>query len=190
MTTSNQYRSMGMAMRKLRSLGYRRIGLMLLSVHDTRVIHNFYAAYLMELLRVPAKLKIPAFFIPESSQNIEEAKLKWFRTHRPEVVITSNGSGLDEILRSEGLRCPEDIGLVSLGASDRGATETGRIFSGTDENTEATGVAAVDLLVTLMHRNERGVPITPRTVLIDSKWVQGTTVRRVNTDTADTMPGA
>jgi DNA-binding LacI/PurR family transcriptional regulator len=180
MTTSNQYRSMGMVMRKLRSLGYRRIGFMLLSIHDKRVIHNFYAAYLMELLRVPAKLQIPAFFVPESSQNTEEKKLKWFRAYRPEVVITSNGGGLDEILRSEGLRCPEDVGLVSLGTSDRRANETGRIFSGTDENTEATGVAAMDLLVTLMHRNERGIPATPRTVLIDSKWVPGTTVRRIN----------
>ncbi len=183
MTTSNQYRSMGMVMRKLRSLGYRRIGLMLLSIHDKRVIHNLYAAYLMEQLRMPAKLKIPAFFVPESSHNIEAEKLKWFRAHRPEVIITSNGSGLDEILRSEGLRCPEDIGLVSLGTSDRRANETDQIFSGADENTEATGVAAMDLLVTLMHRNERGVPATPRTVLIDSKWVPGTTVRRINANT-------
>jgi DNA-binding LacI/PurR family transcriptional regulator len=180
MTTTNHYRSMGMVIRKLRSLGYRRIGLMLYSIHDTRVIHFPYASYLMEMRRVPAELQIPAFFVPESSQNIEEEKLKWFRSHRPEVVITSNGTGLDEILRSEGLRCPEDVGLVSLGTSDRRANETDRIFSGADENFQAVGVAAVDLLVTLMHRNERGIPATARTVLIDSKWVSGTTVRRMN----------
>jgi DNA-binding LacI/PurR family transcriptional regulator len=185
MTTSNHYRSMGMVVRKLRSLGYRRIGLTLYSAHDTRVIHNHYAAYLMEMLRVPAKLQIPALFEGAYSKNIEAEKLKWFRTHRPEVIISSNGSGLDGILRSEGLRCPEDVGLVSLGTSDRPANKTDRIFSGTDENVETIGVAAMDLLVTLMHRNERGVPTTPRTVLIDSKWVPGTTLRRINTATAD-----
>lgn len=189
MTTTNQYRSMSMVMRKLRSLGYRRIGLMILSFHDTRVQHNLYAAYLMDRLRVPAKLQIPAFFVPESSRNIEAEKLKWFRAYRPEVIITSNGGGLDGVLRSEGLHCPEDIGLVSLGTSDRRANETGRIFSGTDENTEEVGVAAMDLLVTLMHRNERGVPSTPRTVLIDSKWVPGTTLRRMNTDGTDEPQG-
>lgn len=188
MTTTNHYRSMGMVMRKLRSLGYRRIGLMPYSIHDTRVLHNLHAAYLMDRLRVPAKLQIPAFFVPEYSPRAEADKLKWFRAHRPEVVITSNGSALDGVLRTEGLRCPEDIGLVSLGTSDRRANATDRVFSGTDENTEDVGVAAVDLLVTLMHRNERGIPATPRTVLIDSKWVTGTTVRRVNT--ASTKEGA
>ncbi|MCE0497566.1 MAG: substrate-binding domain-containing protein [Methylacidiphilales bacterium] len=182
MTTTNHYRSLGMVMRKLRSLGYRRIGLMPYLLHDTRVLHNFHAAYLMDRLRVPVELQIPVYFVPDYSQNVEEEKLEWFRAHRPEVIITSNGSALDGILRSEGLRCPEDIGLVSLGTSDRRANKTDRIISGADENYEEVGVAAMDLLVTLMHRNERGVPSTPRTVLIDSKWVSGTTVRRLNTD--------
>ncbi|HEY0256866.1 MAG TPA: LacI family DNA-binding transcriptional regulator [Candidatus Methylacidiphilales bacterium] len=181
MTTTNHYRSMSMVVRKLRSLGYRRIGLMLYSIHDKRVIHFPYAAYLMEMLRVPPKLQIPAFFEGEYSHNTAAEKLKWFRAYRPEVIISSNGTAADEILRREGLRCPEDIGLVSLGASDQRVNEMGRIFSGTDENFQTVGVAAMDLLVTLMHRNERGIPITPRTVLIDSKWVQGTTVRRINT---------
>lgn len=179
MTTSNHYRSMGMVMRKLRSLGYRRIGLTLYSVHDTRVIHSHYAAYLMEMLTVPPKDQIPALFEGDYSKDIEAEKLKWFRTHRPEVIISSIGTGLDGVLRSENLRCPEDVGLVSLGTSERRTDGTHRTFSGTDENLETTGVAAVDLLVTLMHRNERGVPTTPRTVLIDSKWVPGTTLRRM-----------
>jgi hypothetical protein len=74
---------------------------------------------------------------------------------------------------------------VSLGTSERRADGTDRIFSGTDENTLTIGVAAMDLLVTLMHRNERGVPTTPRTVLIDSKWVPGTTVRRIRPATVN-----
>ena len=189
-TTTNHYRSMGMVVRKLRSLGYRRIGLMLYSIHDKRIIHFPYAAYLMEMLRVPAELHIPAFFEGENFQNTEEEKLKWYRTYRPEVVISSNGTALDGVILREGLRCPEDIGLVSLGTSDQRANKSDRILSGTDENFQAVGVAAIDLLVTLMHRNERGVPTTPRTVLIDSKWVQGTTVRRINTDTADTKDKA
>jgi DNA-binding LacI/PurR family transcriptional regulator len=181
MSTTNHYRSMGMVVRKLRSLGYRRIGLTLYTAHDTRVIHNHYAAYLMEMLRVPPEDQIPALFEGDYTKDVEGEKLKWFRTHRPEVIITSNGTGLDGVLRTEGLRCPEDVGLVSLGTSERRVVGADRIFSGADENTETIGVAAMDLLVTLMHRNERGVPATPRTVLIDSKWVAGTTVRRINT---------
>jgi LacI family transcriptional regulator len=185
MTTSNHYRSMGMVVRKLRSLGYRRIGLMLYSVHDTRVIHSHYASYLMEMLRVPAEQQIPAHFEGEYSKSSESEKLKWFRAHRPDAIISSNGSGLDGILRSEGLRCPEDIGLVSLGTTSEARVKgSDRVFSGADENPEIIGVAALDLLVTLMHRNERGIPSTPRTVLIDTKWVPGTTVRRLNTGEA------
>jgi len=184
MTTSNHYRSMGMVVRKLRSLGYRRIGLTLYSVHDTRVIHSHHAAYLMEMLRVPPHQQIPALIEGQHSNDIEEEKRNWFRTYRPDAIISSNGSALDSVLRSEGLRCPEDIGLASLGTSEARGKGSDRVFSGADENIETIGVAALDLLVTLMHRNERGIPSTPRTVLIDSKWVPGTTVRRMNTGVA------
>jgi DNA-binding LacI/PurR family transcriptional regulator len=187
MTTSNHYRAMGMVVRKLRSLGYRRIGLTLYSVHDERVIHAHYAAYLMEMLRVPPKLQIPIFLEREYSQKIVAEKLKWFRAYRPEAIISSNGTSFDEVMKIEGLRCPEDIGSVALGTSYR-PDGSNRNFSGVDENIETTGVAALDLLLTLMHRNERGIPAIPRTVLIDSKWVPGATVRRVNARSAKEEP--
>jgi len=185
MTTCNHYRSMGMVVRKLRSLGYRRIGLTLYAFHDTRVSHAQYASFLMEMLAIPSKYHIPVYLEPEWKPGIDTnaEKLKWFRAHRPEVVISSVGNSIDAVLREEGLRCPEDVGLVSLGTREDSLPDAqGRIFSGSDENVEETGVAAVDLVVTLMHRNERGIPATARTVLIDSKWVQGTTTRRVNRD--------
>ena len=182
LTTSNHYRSMGMIVRKLRSLGYRRIGLVLDAFHDRRVLHSHYASYLMEMLSFPAKIKIPAFFEREHHPNLHKETVKWYRAHRPEVIIASNDGCFGRLLQSEGLRCPEDIGLVMLGMPPRYSEDPEKNFSGIDENLQDTGVAALDLLVTLMHRNERGVPVTPRTVLIDSKWVDGKTIRRLNVD--------
>jgi LacI family transcriptional regulator len=182
MTTTNHYRSMGMVLRKVRSFGYRRIGLLLNSVQDKRIMHNHHAAFLIDQLRVPAKLKVPVHLISDNSVKARAAKNKWYRTHRPEVIIsTADGAELQEIVADENLRCPEDVGLVALSTAAGRSDKSTRILSGADESHEDVGLAATDLLVTLMNHNERGVPSTPRSVLIDSKWVPGTTLRRINT---------
>ena len=38
-------------------------------------------------------------------------------------------------------------------------------------------LAAVDFVVGMLHRNERGVPVVPHRLLIDGVWIEGTTVR-------------
>ena len=44
---------------------------------------------------------------------------------------------------------------------------------GIDRDSERIGAEAVDLLVSLLHRNERGVPISGNTLLVKGRWVEG-----------------
>jgi hypothetical protein len=37
------------------------------------------------------------------------------------------------------------------------------------------GAAAVDTVVAQIHRNERGVPVFPKTVMIEGSWMDGET---------------
>jgi LacI family transcriptional regulator len=49
-----------------------------------------------------------------------------------------------------------------------------------DENTEQVGATAVDVLVEMMHRGERGVPRVPTCHLVEAIWMPGSTVRAIH----------
>jgi hypothetical protein len=70
------------------------------------------------------------------------------------------------------VRVPADIGFVHLNCYD----ESGR-FAGIYQNGAAIGVAATDMVIAMINRNERGIPELPRSLLIEGTWVEGQTVR-------------
>ena len=47
--------------------------------------------------------------------------------------------------------------------------------SGIDQNNERVGAAGVDLVVEQLQSNDFGLPENPKTVLIEGRWVPGTT---------------
>jgi LacI family transcriptional regulator len=98
--------------------------------------------------------------------------LAWFERHRPEVVVGAVGP-LREWLARAGYESPRDVGLVSLDSDDRTND-----FAGVDQNGRAVGAAAVDIVMNQMRLNQRGIPAIPHTVLVDSMWRPGPTVRR------------
>ncbi|HEY3836324.1 MAG TPA: hypothetical protein VGL72_07120, partial [Bryobacteraceae bacterium] len=46
-------------------------------------------------------------------------------------------------------------------------------YAGLYHNASAIGGAAVDAVVSMIHRNERGLPETPQTLLLEARWVEG-----------------
>lgn len=175
MITTHHSSSMVMLMRKLRSLGYRRIGLQLSTVNDSRVHHNSYAAFLVEQNRLREADRVPPLYVADYT---DDDVTRWIRTHGPEAVITCHrGIDMLRLLEERGFRVPRDLGLVAINC------EQDDPVSGANENYHEVGEAAVDMLVTLMHRNERGIPRIRRSILIDSTWNEGTTVRRIHSST-------
>jgi LacI family transcriptional regulator len=53
-----------------------------------------------------------------------------------------------------------------------------RDWAGMDQHNDQTGEAAVDMVVSLLHSQELGVPQFPRATLVGASWVDGATVRR------------
>ena len=51
-----------------------------------------------------------------------------------------------------------------------------RVLAGMCHNCLNSGGAAVDLLVSMMQRAERGVPDVPLRIMIDSRWLTNQTV--------------
>ena len=65
---------------------------------------------------------------------------------------------------------PEDIGFAFVSVQEKGD-----VVSGMHQNPRRVGSAAVDLLVSLLERQETGIPKTPMHVLIEGEWRDGQT---------------
>ena len=63
---------------------------------------------------------------------------------------------------------------LCIGASP---DQSGKI-AGIYQNSPTIGRVAVDFLVGMVQRNERGIPSLPHTILVDGTWVDGDTVRK------------
>lgn len=165
---AHQYRCIRLALHELRLRGYRRIGLVVLRSSDDRVDHNWLAGYLIEQFEMPKATRLSPLVLASWEDDVFGA---WVRKQRPDAIISKLPETVTA-LRARGLAVPDDIAVAYL--SD---THPGDEHSGVDENSGRVGAAAVDFVVGMLHRNERGVPEFAHRLLIEGRWVEGATVR-------------
>lgn len=170
---NHQFRNMQQLVVQLHALGYRRIGLALPAESDERIGHAYLGGYLAGLRSLSrACPTLPVF---EDEPFAATSFRSWFHKVRPDVVIASQ-LWLGNIQRwflEEGLRVPRDIGLVTP-CTPYGSNSIG----GMDEDAQAVGRLAADTVVEMLHRNEKGIPKRPFSLLIDAAWIPGRTVRK------------
>jgi DNA-binding LacI/PurR family transcriptional regulator len=159
---------MRLAMRELRKLGYKRLGLALPTSLNERVDRQWVASFLVEQLQF--EQSVPLLVIDDAQWNYDTFR-KWFEAHKPDAVIGHEEVVL-EWLRKLGARVPEDVGFANLNCADQAGQ-----FAGIFQNGPSVGGVAVDFLIGMIHRNERGVPSLPHSILVEGTWVPGKTVR-------------
>lgn len=169
---NHQFQSMTLLFLTLCRSGYSRIGMAMPRDQDERVNHHWRAAFLtgQSLLAKPAARLAP--FLPENWNKTEFER--WLKAGKPDCII-SIGRDVAGWLARMGLRTPRDIGLanVDLSPDMKGVT-------GIDQNSRKVGAAAVDLLISQMRHNERGIPAVPRIVMVEGTFVPGKTTRQVS----------
>jgi LacI family transcriptional regulator len=75
-------------------------------------------------------------------------------------------------LHDLGLQVPRDIGLIQYEwRADHDQ------WAGMDQRNDLVGKAALDMLISMIHHHERGVPDHPRATMIGCHWVDGSTVQ-------------
>jgi LacI family transcriptional regulator len=170
MVTNHQFNTAKMAYRKLISLGCRRIGICIYRVVNERCNGGFLGGYFSESLRRPSVMHVPPYVY--NRRDTKEMKA-WFLENRPEAVIVHDSRDIEWMEQELKLRIPEDVCMVCLGETSKG-------YAHISQNSHEVGAAAVDLLVSMIQRNERGIPEIPHRLLIEGTWHDGHTVRRVN----------
>ncbi len=167
---NDHHQSIVLAVQECHRVGYRRPGLVvkepLSACHDRRWEAGFHIAcrYLPGMDPVPALL-------PAGKPGRSEIET-WIRECRPDVIIDAAEQDVLGHVRALGLAVPREVGVVTLCAPEVGAA-----LSGTVQDGRTMGVSALDMLISLIERNERGLPTIPVTQSTASVWNAGRTVR-------------
>jgi DNA-binding LacI/PurR family transcriptional regulator len=161
-----QFQSVRLALHETRRHGYRRPGLALRASLDQSAHHHWAGAFLVDQRSRKPSQRVPLFMVPDREWE-HSAFQDWFRKNHPDVILSPHEEVLEWIQRME-LSVPRDVGFVHLSCPDN----SGR-FAGVYHHGRAVGSAAVDFLVDMIHRNERGIPETPRWVLVEGTWQNG-----------------
>lgn len=167
---NDQYMRPIVAARELLALGYRRLGLVVADAFDSAMAHRCSAGFWAVQEYIEGVERVPICRISGGDQRALSA---WLRRHEPDAVLATHEAVLGMVERS-GWRVPEDVGWVHLDW----LPDSGRM-AGVYGNSEHTGAAAVDLIVSQLHRGEAGPPEHAMSYLVAGSWVPGKTLRKV-----------
>ena len=166
--TNAQFHSARIAVRKLRSLGYRRIGYASTREFNQSTEGNFLGGFLYEQLHWPLAEHVPVLAPPEKDL-VPECR-KWFSLYKPSAIFTVHFGVLSALT-------PEEI--RNSGIAMHELPEDLSIFAGIQQNGRLIGRAAVDEVVALVHSNQRGIPAAPKRILIEGCWCDGLSAPRI-----------
>jgi LacI family transcriptional regulator len=169
----HQYEEMFQLLARLRGLGYKRPGLVIETETDRRTRFHYTSAYSIAG-RARGEKAIPALFGTEITRDVFS---EWVRRHAPDAVI-AHGSAAAHVysgwLARMGKKTPGDIGLAALDV-DTFASER---CSGIVQDYEQVAAAAVELAASQVRTGEKGIPATPKVLMIEGRWQDGGTTRR------------
>ncbi|MEI6075858.1 MAG: LacI family DNA-binding transcriptional regulator [Verrucomicrobiota bacterium] len=164
--TSDQLTDGMIAFENIWNQGYRRIGLVTSKKMNTR----FGAGYFFSQMKWNPDARLSALIMTQESGAKDSQMLKrWLKANRPDAILT-DVKELRDMLAGIGCEVPQDIGLAALSVLD------GNADAGIDQNSKEIGKAAVQMLISLINHNERGIPEICRELLIEGRWVDGKTL--------------
>jgi DNA-binding LacI/PurR family transcriptional regulator len=166
--TNDQYATALDATEQVLKLGYRRPGLVVETQVDANVDSRFSAGFAVVQNRLPRAQRLPVCDFDRTKPAIFEA---WFKKHRPDVILGLHEEVKDWLAAMK-VRVPRDVGLVHL---DRTVDMEG--WTGMNQSNDLVGMTAIDIIVGQIHRNEVGIPPFARSLMVESAWVAGATVR-------------
>lgn len=148
--TEDHHLGMKLAFESCLAKGHRRIGLALVRQHNAMRRERWFGAYLYEQNQhlAPAD-RLPIYIATTTAPVAERAK--WLRATKPDIVLADDPAAWRSI----------DVDTLGF------ALSAARHFPGVHENNRGIGRYAADFLVSLVLRNERGIPAMRQTVLVE-----------------------
>jgi len=161
----------GKALRELRRLGKGKIAFALPETIDEKSGFVLQGRFRVAQKRHPSMGSIPPFLFEGADiPDVGGKLLTWLKRNQPDVLICMDVR-TRRVLEEGGIRVPQDMGLVHLNLGLDTPDWTGMYLDGAQ-----VGAACVDLLVSQLQQNQRGIPSQPYELLLRPQWRRGTTV--------------
>ncbi|MDQ8208050.1 hypothetical protein QEH52_11060 [Coraliomargarita sp. SDUM461003] len=159
----DHYTSILLAMESLTQKGYTRIGFCLSEDMDLRVNQRWQAGFRVYRANHPIARIEPLILKHPDTASIG----KWIQSKHLDAVIGAS-SQMPEHLRLLDIQIGTDLAYADLDLDFENPAYNG--ISGIDQNSNMLGIAAVDLLMSGIQRNENGVPKIPLTIQVEGSW--------------------
>ena len=158
------------AVEQVLELGFERPAFVLDPVIDKLVEGRFSAGFQTAQKAMKKKNQLPVFYhINDTRKDINIFK-DWLGKHTPDIVFTLYNETYDW-LKKIGYKIPEEISIAQLEWRSSAPH-----WAGMNQHNENVGESAVDMLVSMIHHAEVGVPDYPKATLIGGSWVNGNTI--------------
>ena len=155
----NHFQGCVLLFERLRAKGFRRLGLVLTPAMNERVEGKWLGAFLACQERLPRGERVSPLL---AGRDDKQTLARWLRREKPDAVLVAENffrAGVSPA-RGNSFQRPLIAWLMPPDGS--------RGFDGLDLRPEQLGRVAVEMVVAQIHRNERGSPAIPHTVLIDA----------------------
>ncbi len=155
------------AFEKVLELGCKRPGLVLDAKIDALVEHRFSAGYEVGQRRRPESQRLKPFFQVNEARVDKSLFHRWLKQERPDAIFSLYHE-IGDWVEACGLSVPNDVLMVQY--EWRSGSPH---WPGMNQHNELAGQAAVDMLIGMLHRSEKGPPPFPQATLIDPTWTPG-----------------
>jgi LacI family transcriptional regulator len=167
-----QFRTVLTAMRNVIELGYERICTLLTKEVDQRTSWQFLGGYLAGIHLLPKKNWFDPFYVVPG-EHWQPSFFEWLEKHRIDCVVGAGFGYICHDMIKRGIKVPEEVGYV-----DTQLPLNESFLTGIYQNPRQIGVAAIDLLVSMMHRHDLGIPEIASHLLIEGSWRDNKTTSR------------
>ena len=160
--TTNHFLSAQLGWDTLHDKGFKRIGLALSPRMNARLNGQWLGGYVAAPLRRGGEFPLPPLLVNESDGTKFE---RWMKEHQPDALLLAESFIATWAQSADVSGTSPALAWLAL------EPEQTNVW-GLDYRAENIGSAAVDMVVGQIHRNERGSPAHPHTLLLDSVWTE------------------
>ena len=159
---ADHFWEMQLAFRRLRALGYRRIGFALPRPISERLENRWLGGFLFAQSAVAIRERT-APWLPSSEDELRTELRKWIKSERIDAVIHAGPS-------ASLAGAPLHVGLVGLSIPPAGS-----VLAGISQNEARIATAAVEQLVARLHHWTPGPQDLSDLLLVQGAWIDGPT---------------
>jgi DNA-binding LacI/PurR family transcriptional regulator len=161
---TNHHESTALGLRECRKLGFHRVGFSLAERDNLRTNGHEIGGFMSEQFSIPVGQRVPPLLMDRFSPL---AIARWLRRCRPDAILTSKPARMQSCLANLGREVPRDIAIVGIG------NDMPEFFARIERPYDELGSLAADVVVRLIHRNERGAPRNAADYLVNPRWIPG-----------------